>query len=485
MSQTKLRSGALRGVQRPRVSLVPPSVSNDFEDAVDLAAGYGLTADEWQEDVLEGWLGRSHSGKWSASRCGLAVPRQNGKNGVLEIRELFGMVILGEKFLHTAHEVKTARKAFTRLLGFFENERKYPELAGMVKEIRKTNGQEAILLTNGGSIEFVARSKGSGRGFTVDVLVCDESQDLTDEQLAALLPTISAAPSGNPQLILTGTPPALNMGGDVFTRMRKAGLKRLDNRLCWKEWSLLPGDDLNDRMNWAKVNPSLGFRLAVETIADEREAMDDDTFGRERGGIWEDEESTGSAISPTDWAARLDIESSISGKPSFALDVSPMLTHAAICVAGKRGDGDTHGELLLRDGQERLDYRPGTDWVLPALADLKTRIPDLTVSIVKGSQAESLTPDIEALGITVNRVQLADVAAACGLVYKLATGGGLWHIGQPQLSAAVAATKWRDVGDGAQAWGRKKSGSDIAPMFAFTLAVSQAQVVYDPLANIF
>ena len=26
------------------------------------------------------------------------------------MRELFGMVVLGEKFLHTAHEVKTARE---------------------------------------------------------------------------------------------------------------------------------------------------------------------------------------------------------------------------------------------------------------------------------------------------------------------------------------------------------------------------------------
>ena len=35
----------------------------------------------------------------------------------------------------------------------------------------------------GGAIEFIARSRGSGRGFTVDDLVCDEAQELTDEQL--------------------------------------------------------------------------------------------------------------------------------------------------------------------------------------------------------------------------------------------------------------------------------------------------------------
>src|SRR5690606_40084508 len=74
-------------------------------------------------------------------------------------RSLYGMVALGEKFLHTAHEVKTARKAFLRIASFFENPRRWPELAELVKEIRRTNGQEAVVLHNGGSVEFVADRK--------------------------------------------------------------------------------------------------------------------------------------------------------------------------------------------------------------------------------------------------------------------------------------------------------------------------------------
>ena len=36
------------------------------------------------------------------------MARQNGKNGALEAVELYGMVVLGLKFLHTAHEVSHA-----------------------------------------------------------------------------------------------------------------------------------------------------------------------------------------------------------------------------------------------------------------------------------------------------------------------------------------------------------------------------------------
>jgi phage terminase large subunit-like protein len=194
-----------------------------------------LAPDEWQRFVLEDWLARGgKGGKFASLTCGLSVPRQNGKNAILEMRELFGIVQLGEKFLHTAHEVKTARKAFIRLASFFENERKWPELAELVKDIRRTNGQEAIVLTNGGSVEFVARSKGSGRGFTVDVLVCDEAQELSDDALEALMPTTSASPQQNPQWIFTGTPPGPTANGEVFSRTRDDALSGKSSRLCWK-----------------------------------------------------------------------------------------------------------------------------------------------------------------------------------------------------------------------------------------------------------
>src|SRR5699024_1698777 len=154
----------------------------------------------------------------------------------------------------------------------FENERKYPELAELVKEIRRTNGQEAIVLTNGASIEFVARSRGSGRGYTVDDLFCDEAQEMTDEQLEALLPTIAAAPSGDPQIIFLGTPPGPNSPGEVFARVRADAVSGKSQRLAWDEWSIPDDLSVADAMeNWREhafeTNPALGMRLAIATIS--------------------------------------------------------------------------------------------------------------------------------------------------------------------------------------------------------------------------
>lgn len=174
-----------RGVQEPSFALVPKHAQSEGGEACALAAGYDMKPDKWQRIVLEGWLATDSKLQWAASDCGCAVPRQNGKNAILEFTELYLAAILGMKILHTAHEVKTCRKHFLRMKYYFENARKFPELAELVTYIRATNGQEAIVLKNGGSIEFIARSKSSGRGFTVDVLVCDEAQELTDEQMEA------------------------------------------------------------------------------------------------------------------------------------------------------------------------------------------------------------------------------------------------------------------------------------------------------------
>ena len=235
---TSARKRQLRGNQEPRIR-----VADDYDytyrgDAAEMAGAYGLMPDPWQQTVLDDWLAYDDDGTYAHDTCGLAVPRQNGKNGVLEVRELYGAAVEGEKILHTAHEVKTARKAFLRLCSFFENESEYPEMAEIVKAIRKTNGQEAIELTNGGSIEFSARSKGAARGFTVDVVVCDEAQGLTDDQLEALMPTSSAGPLQNSQLILLGTPPGPTTNGDVFPRTRRNALSSEHGGTNWIEWSV-------------------------------------------------------------------------------------------------------------------------------------------------------------------------------------------------------------------------------------------------------
>lgn len=457
MSSTR---AALLGAQEPRVVHAPDFHFTHADDAAFLATSYGLTPDPWQFSVIEAWLGEDKRGRWTAGRCGLAVPRQNGKNGVLEIVELYKIVVLGRKILHTAHEVKTARKAFIRLCSFFENTRKFPELAALVQDIRKTNGQEAIVLTNGGSVEFVARSRGSGRGYTVDDLVCDEAQELTDEQLEALLPTISSAPSGNPQIAMTGTPPGPGSPGEVFTRMRTAGVLGKDKRLSWHEWSVEGKVNVHDRGLWAATNPSLGKRLNAHVIEDELAQMSEEGFARERLGRWASEELT-SVIPASEWNAVKTEVPPADGQVAYALDMAPDRTRVSIGVCQKSETPHIEAIDPVEAGIVSV-----VDWLVERWPSA------LAVVVDAQSPAMSFVPDLQARGVKVMITGSGDMAAACGFFYDAVTEKNLTHFDQPRLNAAVAGAKKRDIGQaGGWGWDRKDPSLDLTPLVAVTLAL--------------
>lgn len=478
--------------QFPRIHLVPEGLSNwdDADDACFLSQSYGLALDPWQQLVVRSWLGHDDRGKWAASVCGVAVPRQNGKNAIIEAVELYMMVVLGYKILHTAHEGKTAHKAFERVKEFFENDN-YPELKGLVKSIFLSRGQEKIELTNGGSVEFIARTRSSGRGFTADVLIFDEAQELTDEQLGALLPTISAAPAGNPLQIYLGTPPTSPETGLVWARTQKQAADTLDpesstfeKRLAWCEWSIeartdpetgdLDTPDLDDTELWWQTNPAYGVRIDSSVITGERSVMEDATFARERLGMWSPEGQLRvipvalweAAASPDDYPQ--------AGQVVYAVDMNPERTWASI-VACRRQRGQLHVVLM-----EAKSCEDGTEWITNWLCTPK-RKPNLVV-IDSRSPAAAIIPNLlqKRQKKTILETTTGDYLRACsGFMDLLVANRNLEDVNTPHLThhdqepmnnAINAGTKRKIGSEGGWGWNRVDRSSDITPLVAATLA---------------
>ena len=337
----------MTGAQIPRYCIEPERLSTDGADAAALMAAYGNALDEWQQLVLDCWLGRDISGRYTVTSAGLAVPRQNGKNVCLEGREFFGMVINGEKILHTAHQVRTAKKSFNRLVRMFTDKR-HPEVLELVKNIRYTNGEECIELLNGGSIEFSARSRQAARGFDgISLVVYDEAQELTDDQVEAIMATLAASATGTRQLIYTGTPPYPGCPGDVFRRRRTACLDAPGAHDAWHEWSVegeqVDKIDLEDHALWYQTNPAMGIRLSEEFAAEECRSMSADGFARERLGWWSPvlTEQSDKALDARAWADCASDAEKPEGKTAYGVK-----------FAGRRLGG-----LPLRGGDPR--ERPG------------------------------------------------------------------------------------------------------------------------------
>jgi phage terminase large subunit-like protein len=450
------------GVQTPRLQHLPEgAVSSAATEVVELAESAGLTLDPWQCHVLEHGLAERADGQWAAFEVGLIVSRQNGKGSILEALELAGLFLFDERLiLHSAHEFKTAAEAFLRVKALIDNT---DDLRRKVARVRTSHGDEGIELRSGARLRFVARSRGSGRGFSADRIILDEAYNLDAAAMAALLPTLSSIP--NPQVWYTSSAPMLT--SSQLLSVRRRALAGNAGRLAFFEWSIDPkSDDFGDPASWAKANPALGLRITEEFVAAEFDAMREhrQAFARERLGVPDDPDDGDSRLPLSLWRQCADRTSTIDGDPlALAWDVNPERSWSSFAVAGRRADGRLHVEVV--------DRREGTRWVLARARELHERY-GLPVAL-DPKQAGGLLAELQSAGIPTVELSAADVARACGALVDAVTGRELCHIDQDPLNLAVANAGDRPLGD-AWAWSRKSSAVDISPLVAVTFAAFAA-----------
>lgn len=443
----------------------------DGKDAALLMESYGCKLDPWQQLVIDSWLGRDEQGRYNVTSAGLSLPRQNGKNVCLEAREFYGMVINGEKILHTAHQVRTSKKSFRRLVAMFTDKR-HPEITGIVKNIRYTNGEESIELDNGGLIEFSARSRQAARGFDgISLVVYDEAQELVDEQVDAIMATLSASSTGTRQIIYTGTPPYPNCPGTVFRRRRGVSLTKPGHHDAWHEWSVDAKrvEDINgqNKKNWYDTNPALGIRLDEDFTQEEHDTLSADGFARERLGWWQPDlqEIYDYAISQTLWDSAASEEMKPEGKTAYGVKFSADGSEVCLCGAVIPPDGKSRITLI-----ERKPTGYGTQW----LAEwLNARYMQACCVVIDGKNGVDVL--VDKISSTwryknsVVRPKATDMIAAVSyLINELTEENVTWYSKQEQLrESAISSTK-RKIGNGG-GWGF--GGDDSTPIEACALAL--------------
>ena len=107
--------GPRKGRQTPTKSIILPYTKTYGQEAIDLYNSSGRTAQEWQELLIYDILAVNEDGLWVHTRFGEEIPRRNGKNEIVVIRELWGLEH-GERILHTAHRTTTSTSASRRLV---------------------------------------------------------------------------------------------------------------------------------------------------------------------------------------------------------------------------------------------------------------------------------------------------------------------------------------------------------------------------------
>lgn len=477
----------LLGSQDPVISSVPEYRQTSGPEIVDLARLAGLVLDPWQELVLRDAMGERRDGRWAAFEAAVIVGRQNGKSAIFEARMLAGLFLLGEELIiYSAHEFKTAQEIFRRMEEMISGNAMFSR---RVKSVSRSKGDEGIELTTRQRLRFVARSTGSGRGFSGDCNIWDECQNLGEGPVDALMPTMSAR--RNPQLWYGGSAPDKDMAPcDQIARVRRRALKNAPS-LAYFEWSAdlctdqcpddcRDHDDPADPQVWAKTNPGLGIRIDRERIEREYESMSPKGFARERlsVGNWPSEHGDQFEVIPEeiwrelgdpivkDESGNIIAGSQATEKVAFSLAAAPSGRYASIGVASPREDGLLHVEVV--------DYWRGTSWVVERAVQLRDAWGPVVFVVDPGGPAGFLIADLEAAGVEVTKMTARDVAQACGgLVAACGVAEGdeavLRHIPHPALDAAVAGATTKALGDGWK-WVPRSPSVDISPLQAITQA---------------
>ncbi len=467
------RKDARIGSQVARIELAPRGLVDAGNDAIDAAAAAGMPLDPWQQRVMRKALAERPNGKWAASEVGCFVPRQNGKGTLIEIRVLAALFIFGERLVvWTAHEYKTAQEGFLRMRELI---RGAPEFHAKVKRYWEGSGEQGIELKSGQRLRFLARSKGSGRGFSGDTIILDEAQALTDEQMRALMSTLSARP--NPQIWYMGTPP-LDPGAWIYG-LRQSAIDRQPN-LAYFDWGLdLDTDQLArdpspmaDRDNWYRANPALGIRL-TESFCETELARLGLGFASERLGVWAPRAAGNNKIIGADlWRGLADAKTERPTQVAFAVSVNTARTHGCIAAAGPRTDGLIVASIV--------EHRAGTDWIASRLAQLRERWSPVAIASDPGP-GSSLLLELEREGMTPPEkdappsrgdllvMSSVDVATAFGVFVDHVRQKELIHADDAPLNLAIDAAGVRPLAGGS-AWDYRGT-ADTAPLIAATNAV--------------
>lgn len=442
-----------RGNQEPTESIFLPYEKTRGPEALKIYGKTKRKPQEWQKLLMDKILGVNKDGLWTHTKFGYSVPRRNGKNEVVVMREMYG-IKKGERILHTAHRTTTSHAAWERLCSLLDK-------AKIEYKSIRASGRECIYIKDSDArVEFRTRSSKGGLGEGFDLLIIDEAQEYTDEQESALKYIVSD--SKNPQTIFCGTPPTAVSTGTVFTKYRESTLDGGTPNGGWAEWSVPFMSNVRDKDLWYLTNPSLGIILTERSVIDEI-TTDEIDFNIQRLGLWI-KYNQKSAISRAEWE-ELSVKTlpNFKGKLFAGIKYGKDGKNAALSIAVKTTDDKIFIETI-----DCCSIRGGNDWIIEFLSKAS-----LQTVVVDGANGQNILADEmkkEGLKIPILPT-VREIITANAMFEQAVFGQNIEHMNQPSLTEVVSNCEKRAIGtNGGFGYKSQKEDLDIALLDSAILA---------------
>lgn len=447
MTERRISSGGIAhgSNQMPTSYAIPECAANDSRDAIELMEEAGFPLMEWQEFLLEAWMGVNAEGRWAAPTCANETPRQNGKTRVIQARMIAEPLFYNGSVIYTSQLQKTSTETF----------RETAELVGSKalrkfvapKGIKTALGREEIVFKNGNRIKFLARTRTGGNGQHGSLLIFDEAQFLDPDAQSSFKPAISAtlAARGS-QTIYNGTPPQPGDYGIIFERLRNDALDGRSPRTAYTEWSagyggIMPATSVREL--WERTNPSYGILIQPETVESEQAEMDADKFCHQRLGWWKGQAEAKTLITAEQWDSCARDEPAPWSRIAYGVKFTKDGACAALAVCAVDAAGIAYVDFIRSEMTIT-----GINWLVQWLVPRADECCGIAIDGYAGST--DLAVQLAAEGVPRNCIMVArtaDAVAAASMLLNALGDGTLQHSPDPALRESAIGSVKRRIGE--------------------------------------
>lgn len=464
--QTKSRK-KLYGAVKPRLHSPWLKGETRGTEIAELAERIGQPLLEWQKLILNDMCTVDKNGMFIRKSNLLLIARQSGKSHLARMRVLAGLFVFGEKdILIMSSNRSMAMKSFNIMADIIERNdflRAQLKDGDVKKGIRRTNGDERIILQSGAQIEVVAATSDGARGRTCDLLWIDELREVSEVAMDAAKSVTIARP--NSQRLFTSN--AGDHFSTVLNELHDRCLSYPPKSLGFYEYSAPDYCDIWDRKAWAMANPSLGHLITEEAIEETIASSTVEAARTETLCQWVS--VLRSPWTPNSWEELADKElvMSVGSYTMFAFDIDPSRRSASLVCGQLLPDGRI-GMALVQTWESHIAVDE-----LKIAAEIKawcdTYKPRLVLFDKYTSQA--VADRLSNAGVKVEDCSGAQFYTACSTFKDFIDNGRIVHSGQQAFddqmmncAAKSNDSSWRII--------RKKSaGSVAAPISAAMLAL--------------
>ena len=441
------------------------------DQVAELAERIGQPLLEWQKIILNDLCSVDKEDQFIRKTSLLLIARQSGKSHLARMRALAGLFMFGEKdILIMSSNRAMAMKSFNIMADIIERNdwmRAQLKDGDPKKGIRRTNGDERIILANGAQLEVAAATSDGARGRTADFLWIDELREVSSAAMDAAKSVTLARM--NSQRLFTSN------AGDAYSTelnsLHEACKNYPPKSLGYYEYSAPDFCDIWDRNAWALANPSMGYLISVEAIEETIASSTADAARTETLCQWISALNCPFSTEILENSSDSTLEMAVGAYTVFGFDVSPSRRNGSLVAGQLLPDGRIGiGILETYTSQVAIDE-------LKMAASIKGWCDIYKPRLVCFDKyaTQTIADRLANSGVVVEDVSGQQFYKACGDLLEGLVNARVVHNGQQELiqqmnncAAKVNDSAWRII--------KRKSAGDISAPIGIAMAVSKLMI---------